>query len=161
MREALAKKWKYKIPGEIVKIKEVETQQGKVKVPVSVEKTDKKVIEKYNKIRHENKFKKIVDANGKRKKTEKIDVINEIKNSSTKKNAQVTAKKIVQKYKSMNKPKRTYLVSDIESDIESDDDPQISGQSIVEAANKVLDFDTLKKEQEKNLKDFTEKKKAL
>ena len=161
MREALAKKWKYKIPGEIVKIKEVETQQGKVKVPVSVEKTDKKVIEKYNKIRHENKFKKIVDANGKRKKTEKIDVINEIKNSSTKKNAQVTAKKIVQKYKSMNKSKRTYLVSDIESDIESDDDPQISGQSIVEAANKVLDFDTLKKEQEKNLKDFTEKKKAL
>ena len=93
----------------------------------------------------------------KEKKTEKIDVINEIKISSTKKNAQVTAKKIVQKYKSMNKPKRTYLVSDIESDIESDDDPQISGQSIVEAANKVLDFDTVKKHQEKELKDFKEK----
>ena len=93
-----------------------------------------------------------MDANEKRKKTEKIDVINEIKNSSTKKNAQVTAKKIVQKYKSMNKPKRTYLVSDIESDIESDDDLQISGQSIVEAANKVLDFNVLKKDQEKKTK---------
>ena len=95
----------------------------------------------------------------KEKKTEKIDVINEIKKYPTKKNAQVTAKEIVQKYKSMNKPGRTYLVSDIESDIESDDDPQISGQSIVEAPNKVLDFDTLKKEQEKKLKDFTEKRK--
>ena len=33
----------------------------------------------------------------KEKKTEKIDVINEIKNSSAKKNAQTRAKKIVQK----------------------------------------------------------------
>ena len=79
----------------------------------------------------------------KEKKTEKIDVINEIKNSSAKKNAQITAKKIVQKYKSMKKPKKTYLVSDIKSDVESD-------ESIVEAANKVLDFNALKKDQEKN-----------
>ena len=86
----------------------------------------------------------------KEKKTEKIDVINEIKNSSAKKNAQITAKKIVQKYKSMKKPKKTYLVSDIESNIESDDGLQISGQSIAEAANKVLDFNALKKDQEKN-----------
>ena len=87
----------------------------------------------------------------KEKKTEKIDVINEIKNSSAKKNAQITAKKIVQKYKSMKKPKKTYLVSDIESDVESDDDPQISSQSIVEAPSKVLDFNALKKNK---LKDF-------
>ena len=53
--------------------------------------------------------------------------------------------------------KKTYLVSDIESDVESDDDLQISGQSIVEAANKVLDFNALKKDQEKKLKDFKEK----
>ena len=71
VRETLAKKWKYKITGETVKIKEVETQQGKVKVPVSVEKSSKKVIEKYDQIRHENKFKKIVDANKKRKKNRK------------------------------------------------------------------------------------------
>ena len=86
----------------------------------------------------------------KEKKTEKIDVINEIRNSSAKKNAQIRAKKIAQKYKQMKKPKKTYLVSDIESNIENDDDPQISGQSIVEAANKVLDFNALKKDQEKN-----------
>ena len=57
----------------------------------------------------------------------------------------------------MKKPKKTYLVSDIESDIESDDDPQISSQSIVQAANKVLDFNVLKKDQEKKLKEFKEK----
>ena len=53
--------------------------------------------------------------------------------------------------------KKTYLVSDIESDIESDDNPQISSQSIVEAANKVLHFNELKKDQERKLKDFKEK----
>ena len=98
------------------------------------------------------------------KKTEKIDVINKIKNSSAKKNARITAKKIGQKYKSIKKPKKTYLVSDIKSDIERDDDHQISSQSIIEAANKVLDFNAkvldfnaLKKDQEKKLKDFKEK----
>ena len=55
----------------------------------------------------------------------------------------------------MKKPKKTYLVSDIKSDVESD-------ESIVEAANKVLDFNALKKDQEKKLKDFKENsKKAL
>ena len=46
----MAKKRKYKIPGKIVQIEEVETPQGKVKVPVSVEKTAKTVIKKYDKI---------------------------------------------------------------------------------------------------------------
>ena len=59
----------------------------------------------------------------------------------------------------MKKPKKIYLVSDIESDIESDDDPQSSSQSIVQAANKVLDFNVLKKDQEKKLKEFKEKEK--
>ena len=54
------------------------------------------------------------------------------------------------------------MVSDIESNIASNDDLQISGQRIVEAANKVLDFNVLTKDQEKKLKDFEEKiKKAL
>ena len=51
MREALAKKRKYKMSGEIAKIEEVETPQGKVKVPVSVEKTAKKVIKNVIKMR--------------------------------------------------------------------------------------------------------------
>ena len=32
---------KYKIPGEIVKIEEIETPEGKIKVPVSTEKSKK------------------------------------------------------------------------------------------------------------------------
>ena len=38
MREANKRKNKFKRPGEIVRIKTVETSQGDVKVPVSVEK---------------------------------------------------------------------------------------------------------------------------
>ena len=52
-----------------------------------------------------------MDANKKRKKKKnqkKIDVINEIKNYSDKKNALITAKKIVQKYKSMNQKKHIW-----------------------------------------------------
>ena len=50
---------KYKIPGEIFKIEEVETPEGKIKAPVSIEKTKKaakKIIKKYDKIRREKKF---------------------------------------------------------------------------------------------------------
>ena len=56
---------KYKIPGEIVKIEEVEMPEGTIKVPVSIEKTKKaakKIIKKYDKIRREKKFKKVVDT---------------------------------------------------------------------------------------------------
>ena len=38
MREANKRNSKFKLPGEIVKIETVETSQGDVKVPVSVEK---------------------------------------------------------------------------------------------------------------------------
>ena len=43
LREANARKKKYKIPGEIVTIKTVGTPDGEVKIPVSVEKPDKEV----------------------------------------------------------------------------------------------------------------------
>ena len=79
---------KYKIPGEIVKIEEVETPEGKIKVPVSIEKSKKaakKIIKKYDKIRQEKKFKKIVDTAEKKRKTEKIDVVDELKDASLKK----------------------------------------------------------------------------
>ena len=168
LREANARKKKYKIPGEIVKIEEFETLQGKVKVPVSIEKsknTAKKIIKKYDKIRREKKFKKIVDVNKKRKKTQKIDTINEIKNSAAKKSAKKPAKKIVEKYKSMKRPKKTQLVS--EKDLETIDynEPQedlFKGESIVEAANKVLDFQAFKKDQAAALNDLKKRvKKAL
>ena len=168
LREANARKKKYKIPGEIVKIEEFETPQGKVKVPVSIEKsknTAKKIIKKYDKIRREKKIKKIVDVNKKRKKTLKIDTINEIKNSAAKKSAKKPAKKIVEKYKSMKRPKKTQLVS--EKDLETIDynEPQedlFKGESIVEAANKVLDFQAFKKDQAAALNDLKKRvKKAL
>ena len=72
IREANAKKRKYKLSGEIVTIETVETPQGEVKIPVSIEKPIgskkqlKKIIKKY-KIRQEKKFKKIVDANEEKK----------------------------------------------------------------------------------------------
>ena len=42
----------------------------------------------------------------KRERKKKIDTLNEIMNSAAKKNARITAKKIVEKYKSMKKPKK-------------------------------------------------------
>ena len=55
----------------------------------------------------------------------------------------------------MKRPKKTYLVN--EEDIETIDyiEPQedlFAGESIVNAANKVLNFNQFKKEQEKELK---------
>ena len=79
---------KYKIPGEIVKIEEVETPEGKTKVPVSIEKSKKagkKIIKKYDKIRRKKKFKKIVDTMQKKRKTEKIDAVDELKDVLLKK----------------------------------------------------------------------------
>ena len=92
LREANAKKRKYKIPGEKVNIETVETTQGEVKVPVSVEKPKrsvkeaaKKFIKKFDKIRREKTFRKIVDANEKKKKTKNIDIVEDIKSSAAKK----------------------------------------------------------------------------
>ena len=138
---------KYKIPGEIVKMEEVETPEGKIKVPVSIEKNKKaakKIIKKYNKIRREKKFKKLVDTVEKKRKTDKIDAVDELKNASIKKNAPITAKKIVKKYKSMKRSKKTYLVN--EKDLETIDynEPQedlFKGGSIINAVNKVFDFE--------------------
>ena len=138
---------KYKIPGEIVKIEEVETPEGKIKVPVSIEKSKKaakKIIKKYDKTRQEKKFKKIVDTAEKKRKTEKIDVVDELKDASLKKNAKITAKKIVEKYKSMKRPKKTYLVDekDLETiDYDENQEDLFKGESIINAVNKVFDFE--------------------
>ena len=53
----------------------------------------------------------------KRKKTKTINMIEDIKNSAAKKSTKITAKKILQKYKSMKRPKKTYLVN--EEDLET------------------------------------------
>ena len=65
----------------------------------------KKLLKKYNKIRREKTFRKIVDANEKKNKTENTNVIEDIKNSDVKKNKN-NSQKILQKYKSMKRPKK-------------------------------------------------------
>ena len=112
------------------------------------------------KIRREKTFQKIVDANEKKKKTENINIIEGVKNSAAKKSTRITAKKILQKYKSMKRPKKTYLVN--EEDLETIDynEPQedlFQGEIIVKAANKVLDFKTFKKDQKNALKEIKKK----
>ena len=127
IRQANAKK-QFKTPGEIVTIETVKTPQGDVKVPISIPKKSsqeaaKRIKDKYARIRQNKaKSKKIVESN--------------------------------KRYK-MKRPKKTYLVN--EEDIETIDyiEPQedlFAGESIVNAANKVLNFNQLKKEQEKELK---------
>ena len=113
MREALTKKKKYKLPGEIVRVEDVKTDQGTIKVPVSIEKpkrsgkeTAKNIIKRYDKIRREKKFKKVVETNDKKKNNENISILEEIKNANDKKNAKVIAQKIFKKYKRMKIPKK-------------------------------------------------------
>ena len=76
LREENVRKRKYKLPGEIVTIETIETPQGEVKVPVSIEKPKKsgkeaakKIIKIHNKIRREKTFREIAEANEKKKKT--------------------------------------------------------------------------------------------
>ena len=92
MREALTKKKKYKLPGEIVRVEDVKPDQGTIKVPVSIEKpkrsgkeTAKNIIKKYDKIRQGKKFKKTVETNDKKKNNENINILEEIKNANDKK----------------------------------------------------------------------------
>ena len=86
----------------------------------------------------------------KKRKTEKIDVVDELKDASLKKNAKITAKKIVEKYKSMKRPKKTYLVDEKDLETIDYDDTQehlFKGESIINAVNKVFDFEKFKKDQ--------------
>ena len=61
----------------------------------------------------------------------------------------------------MKRPKRTYLVNEVnEEDIDTIDyneplqDDVFAGESIVNAANKVMDFEQFKKEQEERLQEY-------
>ena len=72
-----------------------------------------------------------------------------------KKGKKVAAKNILKKYKNLKKPKKTYLVNEEDLETINYDEPQedlFEGESILAAANKVLDFDKFKQEQEKELK---------
>ena len=83
------------------------------------------------------------------------------KNSKIKKRSEViTAKKISKKYKSLKKPKKTFLVNeeDLETIAYADEpkDDSFKGESILEAANRVLDFEEFKKQQKDAINTFNE-----
>ena len=132
-----------------------------MKVPVSVRKKSsqeaaKRIRDKYTRIRQNKaKSKKIVESNKRNKILKDIETIEEIRTASDKKRTEITADKILKKYKNMKRPKKTYLVN--QEDIETIDytKPQedlFEDESIVNVVNKVLDFKQFKKEQEKGLK---------
>ena len=80
----------------------------------------------------------------KKRKTEKIDIVDELKDASLKKNAKIAAKKIVKKYKLMKRPKKTYLVDEKNLETIDYDDTQedlFKGESIINAVHKVFDFE--------------------
>ena len=93
------------------------------------------------------KSRKIIESNKVNKILKDIDTVEEIKDISNKKRKQAAARAIIKKYKTIKKPKKTYLVEDIK------EVPQeVKGESIIEAVNKAFDFRKFKKDQEKMLK---------
>ena len=109
------------------------------------------IVEATNKVLDFNAFKK--DQTNALKELKK-------KNSKSKKSTVITAKKISKKYKNLKKPKKTFLVN--EEDLETiayADEPKedlFKGESILEAANRVLDFEEFKKQQKDAINNFNE-----
>ena len=90
----------------------------------------------------DEEVKKITDVHKKQKQKQKIETINEIKKFAASKNKTIAANKILKKYKNMKKTKKTYLVNeeDLETIDYSDQEDLFQKESIVNATNKVLDF---------------------
>ena len=91
----------------------------------------------------------------KKKILKEIDTIEEVKTASDKKRTRVTAQKILKKYKNMKRPKKAYLVNEEGTETIDYSEPKedlFVGESILNAANKLLNFNQFKKEQEKLLK---------
>ena len=140
--------------------------QAEINVPISLKKqkrsgkkTAKKLIKKYDRIRREKTYQKLVDTREKRKKQKKIELIDEIKDAAAKKNNRIVAKKILDKCKRMKRPKKKFLVDEEDIETIDYDEPEeaiIRGESILEAANKVLDFDEFKKQQQGAIDNFND-----
>ena len=76
-----------------------------------------------------------------------------------KKGKTIAAKNILKKYKTIRKPKKTYLVN--ENDLATIDYTEqqediFAEESILNAANRVFDFNKFKKEQEKQIEGYNE-----
>ena len=88
-------------------------------------------------------------------KNSNINILEEIKNTNDNKNAKITARKILKKYKNMKIPKKTYLID--EQDVETIDYNELQkdlfeSESIFKGANKVLDYEAFKRDLEKSFK---------
>ena len=80
-------------------------------------------------------------------------------NSKSKKSTKIAAKNISQKYKNLKKPKKTFLVNEEDLEAIVYDEPEedlFRAESILKAANKVLDFEEFKKQQEDAINNFNE-----
>ena len=103
--------------------------------------------------------KKISDRYKKLRGKRNINIVEEIKDVASKKNAQIAAKKVSDKYKKMRLKKPptpsplspTFLVNEADLEtIQYNNEPNeyiFANESILAAANKVLDFNKCKKEQ--------------
>ena len=96
------------------------------------------IVNAANKVLNFNKFKKEQEKELKKSKNGK----------------QIATKNILKNYKNLKKSKKTYLVN--EEDLKTIDytklrDDLFAGESVVNAANKILDFDEFKREQERKL----------
>ena len=140
--------------GDTVQTKEREKIKVVIPPPKKAsQKTAKRIKDKYKNItRNKIKSLKIVGSNKKNKILKETDTIDEIKTASDKKRTKVAAQKILKKYKNLKRPKKTYLVNEEDIDYIEPQEDLFAVESIVNVANKVLDFEQFKKEQERELK---------
>ena len=107
----------------------------------------------------DEEVKKITDVHKKQKQKQKTETIKEIKKFSANKNKTIAANKTLKKYKNMKKnPKKTYSVNEEDLGTIGYSEPEdlFQGESILNAANKVLDFNEFKKQQEEAIKYFNQ-----
>ena len=105
----------------------------------------------------DEEVKKITDVHKKQKQKQKTETIKEIKKFSANKNKTIAANKTLKKYKNMKKKtKKTYSVNEEDLGTIGYSEPEdlFQGESILNAANKVLDFNEFKKQQEEAIKYF-------
>ena len=101
----------------------------------------------------------IVDAANKVLNFKQLEKEQEKQLKQGKKSKQRAPKNILKKYKNLKKPKTTYLVNEEDLETINYDEPKenlLEGESILAAANKVLDFDEFKREKERKLQQYND-----
>ena len=100
----------------------------------------------------------VLDFEAFKKEQERAMIENNLKKKNSKNSAK-TAKKISNKYKNLKKPKKTFLVDeeDLETIVYNEPEEDLfRRESILAAANKVIDFNEFKKQQVNAIEKFYE-----